>query len=89
MTDEEYTVVQTQVILIANVVKTMALEDFLARIDQAHTIAPLADPTLYQRAAGRLCDIETLARQLLPLKSAVLEIYERDRRNAGGGAVAP
>lgn len=50
MTDPEYLYTQNQVLLLASLAATLDLDTFIARIERAHAVGPIVDPTLYGRA---------------------------------------
>lgn len=64
MTNEKYQHVQDCLLSIAEMVIGLDLDRFLARIEQAESIGPIVDPTLYRRASKDLSEIKELATSL-------------------------
>lgn len=80
MTDEEYTLTQSQLILLAQFVNKLDLAGFLQRINQTETVAPFVDPTLYRQGAANLNQIKRLALALRPFQQEIQkQINERER----------
>jgi hypothetical protein len=71
MTDEEYTQTQAQLILIAQLASQLDLDGFLERINQAETLAPILDPTLYMRGGQKLSQVKRLAQSLRPFQAEI------------------
>ena len=62
MTDAEYLSLQCQLVLLANLIGPMKLEEFIHRIDLAHAVGPMIEPTLYAKTIGHLECFERIAR---------------------------
>ncbi len=62
MTDADYLSLQCQLILLANLIEPMNLTEFIHRIDLAHAIGPIVEPTIYAKAREHLVHIERIAR---------------------------
>lgn len=71
MTDEEYSQVQQELLVLARWVHGLDLDAFLHRIRQAETIAPILDPTLYLRGGQQLHQIKRLAQSLRPFQDEI------------------
>lgn len=81
MTDEEYARTQETLILIARLADGLDLEGFARRINTAHSVAPIMDPTLYRRGMRRLQGIGELARATKKVQEAwagLREVVERE-----------
>lgn len=81
----EYSATQQQLVLLGAMVSRLNLGAFLRQIDRTETTAPLLDPTLYMRAAGKLERVKDLARAAQVfrcefLRQARLELDERKRK---------
>lgn len=61
MNEEEYINVQQNLILLGQLIGTMDLDGFVAWINRAETIGPIADPTTYRQAQKRLGEVKRLA----------------------------
>lgn len=64
MDDEQYIATQSQLLLLAKIVKDMDLVGFVSRINKAESIGPILDPTQYIQAQGNLEKIKNLATSL-------------------------
>jgi len=71
MNNEEYTLIQHQLLLLAGVCREMKLKEFLDRISISETIAPIFDPTLYLSGMDNLEQIKKLAQSLLPFQQEI------------------
>ncbi len=54
LTDEEYTMVFSRLVLLAGLLRDMKLKQFMNNIEHCETVAPLLDPSLYQRGGAKL-----------------------------------
>ncbi len=72
MINEEYLQTQQSILLIAAVVSSLPLNEFISQADRADTIAPLLDPTLWQKAHTNLEALLRLARALEAFQGVVL-----------------
>jgi len=73
LSDVEYLATQQKMQTLANLLlaSKLDLNAFLERIALAESIAPITDPTLYKKGAGKLDDVKRLANSLKPfLKEA-------------------
>jgi len=70
MTDTEHQTVQHQLMTFYGVIKDMPLEDFIDRINECETLAPLLDPTAYIQGADRMEAIKKLAQGALVFQEA-------------------
>jgi hypothetical protein len=61
---------ESQIILIADVVKQLPLEEFIKDGEKADLIGPIVDPTLWRLANENLTQILKLARCLKAFKEA-------------------
>lgn len=73
MTNELYLLHQTQIINLAMVATGIDTESFIKRIDQAETMGPVLDPSLYRDASLSLSKIKTLAQAVQDLKQTALD----------------
>lgn len=64
MTNEEYQETQKAIIEIGQKTTSLNIIGFLQAINQAQTIAPITDPTLYQKAMNNLEAIKHLAQAI-------------------------
>ena len=71
MTDEEYSLTQQNLLIVAGFVKDMPLDAFLSRISNCESIAPILDPTLYIKGATKLQQIKRLAQSLQPFQREI------------------
>lgn len=76
MNDQEYQETQNALNLIARMISGLDLTGFLKRIDQADSIAPILDPTLYRDGAERMHAIKKLAQEAKRVQSAFIEMNE-------------
>ncbi len=79
LTSEEYISVQMQLVAFATLVKDMKLVDFTDFVNQAETMGPILNPTLYREAGEQLNDVGRLADSLLPFQEEI----RRQLRKAG------
>lgn len=73
MTDAEYLSLQCQLILLANLIEPMNLKEFIQRIDLAHTIGPIVEPTIYAKAQRHLFHVERIARAACAFQKEVMQ----------------
>lgn len=71
MSNEEYIQTQSNIIILAGIVKGLNLDSFISRINEAESIAPITDPTLFKQAGANLSKIKALANALQYLKKEV------------------
>jgi hypothetical protein len=64
---------------------TLDLERFLAQINQAESLAPMLDPTLYMKARDNLHAFKKLAMSLLPVKTAFEDAFKAILETAAKG----
>lgn len=72
-----YTLTQQQVLLIAQLVQGLDLDEFLRSINWADTVGPIVDPTLWMRGSKNMAFIEELARAASRFKEDVRKAHER------------
>jgi len=68
MTDEDYALTQQRIILLAGFCRNLRITEFLSRISETETIAPILYPTLYVAGMDKLAQVKQLARSLLPFQ---------------------
>ena len=73
ISNEDYVLLQGQLLLFGSVVKDWNLEGFLQRIDHAEAIGPIIGPSLFIRAESNLRKIKRLAQALVPFVKEVRE----------------
>jgi hypothetical protein len=73
MTDEDYIQTQSTILMVARMIQTLPLEEFLKRINRSESIAPLIDPTLYMKASDNLGSIRKIAQSLTKSKGECTE----------------
>ena len=71
MTNEEYSDTQQKIILLARFARDLDLDGFLGRIQDAHAVVPILDPTLYMKGHAKLEQVEALARSLVPFRKEI------------------
>ena len=64
MEEENYRNTQTQILLMAQLVKDLPLTDFIRAIDKADALGPLLDPTLWMRSQKTMRNIKRIAMSL-------------------------
>ena len=61
MNDADYKLAQEFLCHAANIIAVLDLDAFIGRIEQAHALGPILDPTLYKAAHNKLGDVKRLA----------------------------
>lgn len=79
MSPEEYACVQRQITVLASVISTIEIEEFIVTLHQAQTIAPIVDPTLFIKAADDLEDVLELANAVLKVKQVTLRRIAKEK----------
>jgi hypothetical protein len=74
MNNAEYLSLQCQLVLLANLIEPMKLEDLVNRIELAHAAGPVVDPGLYSKAVGHLECFERIARAAREFQKEVAEV---------------
>ena len=74
ITDDEYTIVQDQLLMLARLVRGLPLTKFLTAISLAETTGPVLDPTLYKKAMGNLEEIKCMAQGALKFQQALPQL---------------
>lgn len=70
MKNQEYMMTQIGIIAAGKQIRSLRINEFIARIRQAEACAPIVDPTLYRTASGNLSAIRDLAEKLLAVQTA-------------------
>jgi hypothetical protein len=70
MNDSEYIETQRQIMLLAGMAAGLDVRGFLERVEQAQSVGPVLDPTLYRAAADNLECVALLARAVADLQAA-------------------
>jgi hypothetical protein len=78
--NEEYSVIQAQLTLMAGLIAEMKLTGFLQRITRAHSTGPIFNPTLYRNAMDGLDKVERLARAAAAFQAVVHKIMMDETR---------
>lgn len=90
MTREEYTEMQSQLVLLARMLPTLDYEGFLEHMEKAEAVGPLLDPTLYLKASENMRSIKELAQALQTAaercKVPLEQLTEWAAANPGGQA---
>ena len=68
ISSSDYTAAQTQIIVLAKVVRQIPLDEFLAAGAKAEALGPMLEPTLYKERIEGLVLIQRLAKALVPFK---------------------
>jgi len=89
MTDAVYLQTQQQLLLLGHVALQLDLEGFLQRINEAETLVPLTDPTLYLKGANNLSVIKRLARAAFKFQREVKAIRARAEERATKKGAGP
>ena len=86
MSHDEYLQTQTQVCLIAGIVRELPLRGFIDAMAGAEALGMIRDPTLYRAANRNLSALRGLAEALLAFQAKVIEagIGDDDEPAAGG-----
>jgi hypothetical protein len=74
MTNAEYLSLQSRLLLVADLIRVMDLDGFLARIELAHLAGPFLEPTLYAKTQDYLKAVELLARAARAFKSEAVKV---------------
>lgn len=61
LTEDEYTMLQSQLFTLGRIVRDMPLDAMLEQISRTETIAPFVDPTRYRAGMGKLELIKRMA----------------------------
>lgn len=67
MKNDRYSMIQAQIILIANIAAGLDLKYFLQRIETAEAIGPTLNPTLWMQGHKGMEKVKRLAKALVPL----------------------
>lgn len=76
MTDAEYLSLQCRLVLLAQLIKPLDLFGFLLRMEAAHAIGPILEPTLYIKAKKHLDSIERIAKAAKAFQDEIRKIAE-------------
>jgi len=68
MTNEEYLETQETVTKICDLIRPLKLNEFLEDINQAETIGPMMDPTLFRAAQVNLANVKRMAIALIEVQ---------------------
>jgi hypothetical protein len=79
MNEEDYILIQTQLVVLAQIVNSMDLKGFIEAINRAETMGPILDPSLYLKGADKLEAIKNLAVGALSFQSKVRQQAEEAR----------
>ena len=72
--NEEYSIIQNQITLIAAVIAELKLKGFLERAHHADSVGHILDPTLYRHAMGGINKVQRLAGAARSFQKVVHEI---------------
>lgn len=73
MSEEEYTLIQQQLLMMIPFMLRMNLPGFLRRIQKSEAIAPMLDPTLFMKGSRQLERVKEIARAANGLRKAALK----------------
>ena len=76
MDAKTYIETQLKIIELGKLAGTLDLDAFLKCIQNAETMAPLIDPTLFMKAQANMTAIKKLALAVRDVKSAYSEVYQ-------------
>jgi hypothetical protein len=74
MDNEEYLMVQNQVVMLGNIVQKLPLKEFIEIASRADTVGVILDPTLWMKGSKNLNKILDLARALETFQKKAGEI---------------
>ena len=80
MTNEEYTVTQHQLMVMAKIINQMDLTKFLERIETTHAVGPILDPTLYRKGVGKMTLVQRVAEAALKFQKVTKEVLSEFKR---------
>lgn len=86
MNRAEYSALQTQMILVGNVVEDMDVGAFIRQIEKAHALGPILMPTGYRATHERLEALKDLARAIGRVQTAHRKLKEVMLRTEGRAA---
>lgn len=97
MTKDEYEKTQSQLMLLASMVRLLPLREFVETAEHAYNVAPFTEPTLYRIGAKKLGLVLRCARGALAFQNALppLEEWQRVEQEAAafaqvaGGRIEP
>lgn len=89
MTREEYIATQHQLMLIAQIINRLDLNSFLGRIETAHALGPILDPTLYRKGMNKMSLVQRVAVAAVEFQKVTKEVFselkELDERSGPHG----
>ena len=88
MTKSEYETTQSQIMLLAGLVRSLPIQEFIDTADRMDTVAPFTDPTLYRMGAKKLGMVLRCARGLLAFQRALPPFEEWQRAEQEAAALA-
>lgn len=74
MENSEYMRVQSQLLMMANLVEDLPILDFIEKAERSNTISSIVNPTLWMKGHESLDKIIELARSLKSFQDKVLEM---------------
>ena len=76
MDNEKYIETQKVILQVSKDIRFLHLEDFIAAINGAESVAPVIDPTMYMAAMKNLRIIKGMAEGLLKFQDSLPELNE-------------
>ncbi len=71
LTENQYKETQEALAIVEGIVRGLKLKEFLDSIEEAESLGPILDPTLYRAAADKMHRIRRLAIALMVFQTAV------------------
>lgn len=82
LTEDEYTMVQSQLFTLGRLVRDMPLSAFLEQLSKAEAIAPFVDPTMYRAGIGKLELVKRMAVALRTFQNSLPTLDEAKKLEA-------
>jgi len=77
MDKKDYIDTQTKIITMSQIVSELPLQKFISAIDQADTLGPLIDPTLWIQGQNQMKKVKKLAQALFEFQLVSKEIIDK------------
>ncbi|HBR33658.1 MAG TPA: hypothetical protein DD734_03425 [Firmicutes bacterium] len=77
MTNEEYYETHNKLMIIAQAVLQLDLDEFLTRITNAEAIGPMVDPTFYKETAGKMKQTRIIAEAARAFQSTATNVLNK------------
>ena len=76
ISEEDYVQTQSQIILLAKLVRDLPLAAFLDRIQRCESVAPIFNPSLYMRGTKKLDLIKQMAEGLCAFQRSISSLED-------------